>query len=83
MLTFEVFNPLAGWKEGDRHLSPQIQLRATVESGTSATTADVGPLLATDREVDECVNRLIQQLEQLRGKAKRELASAKARQLSR
>ncbi|MDP2369895.1 hypothetical protein [Rhodoferax sp.] len=83
MLTFEVFNPLADWNEGDRHLSPHIQLRATVESEASATTVDVGPLLATDREVDECINRVIQQLEQLRGTAKRGLVAAKARQLSR
>jgi hypothetical protein len=82
VLTFKVFNPLADLKQGDYPLSPQVRLRTTLESGTSATTADVSPLLATDIEVDESINRVIQQLEQLRIAAKRALASTKARLLS-
>ncbi|PVZ72009.1 hypothetical protein [Pelagibaculum spongiae] len=78
MQKLEVFNFNKDWKQGDYPTQPMVEVAVMLSGGDRVS---LSPQLANDTEVDVHIDRIIQELEQLRIQAKQILAKELKRTL--
>lgn len=78
MRNFTLYSPFRQWKKGDPLSSPYVHLSIGTHS-VSKEHILLSPRLMTDGEVDETVERLKEELEEFRKKAKKELRDLRAK----
>lgn len=80
---FDVFNPLEKWQKGDYPISPSVYVECISSSADDDGRIRISHQLMTDLEVDAAIDALVQELEVVRKKAKKELKLTLAQQLKR
>lgn len=74
MYRFAIYSPLRAWKKGDYPLSPFLHLSVGTYSKEQEHIL-LSAQLMTEREIDEVVDQLRNELEDFRKEAKNELKS--------
>ena len=79
---FTVLNRLSRWKSGLPPLAASVSVRLITYHVAGTGVITVGAELATDREVDECIDSLIADLNAVRKRAKKQLMEQQKKTLA-
>lgn len=82
MSMFGLYSPLRAWKKGDYPISPFIHLSLDRYSQSNNGHILLGQQLTTNREIDDLIEQLKDELENFRKKAKQHLATLHERMLT-
>ena len=82
MSTFELYSPLRTWKKGDYPISPFIHLSLGHYSQSNDGHILLGQRLMTNREIDDLIEQLKNELENFRKEAKQHLIILHERMLT-